>query len=151
MIIGTKRREEALAWARARMGLEGPCGPCFTFSKVNDKGEFVAVFVFSDMNTYSACIHYAAVPGRHGFSKEFVSQAFFFAFGEIGLSRLTGPTRGSNATALKIAPKFGFTLEGVMRKAFPDGDDCYLFGYLIEDYLQHRWLKYYNLQKDSSV
>jgi RimJ/RimL family protein N-acetyltransferase len=151
MIIGTKRREEALAWARARMKLEGPCGPCFTFSKVNDSDEFVAVFVFSDINVYSACIHYAAVPGRHGFSKEFVSQAFFFAFGEIGLSRLTGPTRGSNTLALKIAPKFGFTLEGVMRKAFPDGDDCYIFGYLIEDYLQHKWLKYYNLEKLDDV
>jgi hypothetical protein len=91
------------------------------------------------------------VPGRHGFSKEFVSQAFFFAFGEIGLSRLTGPTRGSNTMALKIAPKFGFTLEGVMRKAFQDGDDCYLFGYLIEDYLQHRWLKYYNIADSSNV
>jgi len=147
VIIGTKRSDEALAWARARMGLEGPCGPCLTFSKVNDKDEFSAVFVLSDVNMYSAFIHYAAVPGRHGFSREFVSRAFFFAFGEMGLSRLTGPTRGSNPTALKIAPKFGFTLEGVMRKAFPDGDDCYLFGYLIEDYLQHRWLKYYNIAK----
>jgi hypothetical protein len=145
VIIGCERHEEALAWARSRMNLEGPCGRCLTFSKVNDAGEFTAVFVFSDVNVYSACIHYAAVPGRYGFSKEFISRAFFFAFGELNLARLTGPTRGSNTTALQIAPKFGFTLEGRMRKAFPDGDDCYIFGYLIEDYLQHRWLKYYNL------
>ena len=151
MIIGTHRKEEALAWARARMQLEGPCGPCLTFSKVNEKEEFVAVFVFSDINTYSACIHYAAVLGRHGFSREFISQAFFFAFGELQLSRLTGPTRGSNTVALKIAPKFGFTLEGNMRKAFPNGDDCYIFGFLLEDYLQHRWLKYYNLAQKQNV
>lgn len=148
MIIGLDRHEEALAWARARMNLEGPCGRCLTFSKVNEQGEFVAVFVFSDINVYSACIHYAAVPGRHGFSKEFISQAFFFAFGELHLSRLTGPTRGSNEVALRIAPKFGFTLEGRLRKAFPDGDDCVVFGYLIEDYLQHRWLKYYQLAQE---
>ena len=149
MIIGTHRKEEALAWARARMQLEGPCGPCLTFSKVNDKEEFVAVFVFSDINVHSACIHYAAVPGRHGFSKEFVSQAFFFAFGELQLSRLTGPIRSSNALALDVALKFGFTLEGRLRKAFSDGDDCCVLGYLIEDYIEHRWLKYYNCVQDS--
>jgi RimJ/RimL family protein N-acetyltransferase len=141
VIIGIERKEEAVKWARSRMGLEGPCGPCITFSKTNAEHEFQAVFVFSDMNEYSACIHYAAQPGGHGFSPDFVATAFDFAFITLNLSRLTGPTRGSNKLALRIAPKFGFVQEGILRKAFPDGDDCYIFGFLREDYLKHHWRK----------
>ena len=141
MIIGTELKYEALRWARGRMGLEGPCGPCVTFSKTDAEHNFQAVFVFSDMNDYSACVHYAGKPGGHGFSADFVAAAFDFAFITLDLSRLTGPTRGSNKIALRIAPKFGFIHEGIMRKAFPDGDDCHLFGFLREDYLYHRWRK----------
>ena len=141
MIIGNDRKDEALTWARSRMGLEGPCGPCLTFSRVDKDNNFCAVFVFSDLNEYSACIHYAGRPGGHGFAPDFVAAAFDYAFITLGLSRLTGPTRGSNQLALRIAPKFGFTHEGVMRKAFVDGDDCHIFGFLREDYLNHKWRK----------
>jgi len=139
MIIGMERKDEALKWARDRMGLEGPCGPCITFSRVDDNNEFCAVFVFSDINEYSACIHYAGKPGSHGFTPAFVGATFDFAFQYLKLRRLTGPTRGSNKLALRIAPKFGFKPEGVMRQAFEDGDDCHIFGFLLEDYLTHKW------------
>jgi len=139
MIIGNDRKEEALRWARSRMGLEGPCGPCLTFSRVDKNNNFCAVFVFSDLNEYSACIHYAGRTGGHGFAPDFVASTFDYAFITLGLSRLTGPTRGSNSLALRIAPKFGFIHEGVLRKAFVDGDDCHIFGFLRDVEIGPSW------------
>jgi RimJ/RimL family protein N-acetyltransferase len=137
MIIGLARHEEALAWARSRMNLEGPVGPCLTWSMVDDQG-FKAVFVLSDINPISACIHYAARPNCYWMTREFQRGIMGLAFDQLELSRLTGPTRGSNERALKIAEKWGFKVEGTLRKAFPDGDDCYLFGLLREEWQNHK-------------
>ena len=66
-------------------------------------------------------------------------EVFAYAFDVLNVSRLTGPIRGSNARAQKIAEKFGFTLEGILRKSFPDGDDCVVYGFLKEEWKRHHW------------
>ena len=37
--------QEAVDWARSRMSLEGPVGPCLAYSMVDAHGDFVAVVV----------------------------------------------------------------------------------------------------------
>lgn len=140
-IIFTNRNEEAVAWARAQMKLEGPAGPCHTYSMVDENDEFVAVFIISDINGYSACIHFAARPNTYWLTREFGNGLMSFVFFALGLSRLTAPIRASNERSLDVARKYGFVYEGTMRKAFPDGEGCVLLSFLKEEFLEHRWYK----------
>lgn len=138
-IIGNERGQEAVDWARKRMHLEGPTGKCLTWAMVDEQGEFVAAVVFSDITDHSACFHFAAVPGTRWMTRRFIGQALDLAFGRLNVKRLTGPIRGSNSRALAIAQKFGCPREGILRQAFPDGDDCHIYGLLLEEYRSHRW------------
>ena len=139
MIIGMDRNEEAVAWARQQMKLEGPTGPCATYSMINNDGSFRAVFVLSDINSNSACMHFAAQPGKRWLTPTFVNGVMALAFLVLGVQRLTGPIREHNLQSRAVAEKYGFTLEGIMRKAFPDGEGCCIYSFLKEEFMQHRW------------
>lgn len=140
-IIGMNRKQEALVWARSRMNLEGPTPStaCATWSMVDPETNFLAVFVLSDINSHSACMHFAAKPGVRWLTPTFVNGVMRFAFFELGLERITGPIREGNVRSRQVAEKYGFTLEGTMRKAFPDGEGCCLYSFLKEDFVAHRW------------
>jgi RimJ/RimL family protein N-acetyltransferase len=138
-IIAVERNEEAVLWARAQMELEGPVGPCYTFSMVDENDDFVAVFIISDINGHGACIHYSARPGSYWMTPTFINALMRFAFFILGLSRLTAPIRSNNQRSMDVALKYGFVKEGVMRKAFDNGEDCILLGFLKEEFLTHRW------------
>lgn len=139
-IITTQRSEEAVLWARAKMNLEGPVGPCYTYSMVDENNEFVAVFIISDINGNCGCLHFAAKPNTYWLTREFGNGLMAFIFFFLNLSRLTAPIRASNKRSLAVATKYGFVHEGTMRKAFPDGEDCILLGFLKEEFLAHRWM-----------
>lgn len=140
-IIGMKRKQEALVWARARMGLEGPTPgtACATWSMVDPEDNFIAVFILSDINSHSACMHFVGKPGARWLTPEFGNGVMYLAFFELELERLTGPIRESNMRSRRVAEKYGFTLEGILRKAFPDGEGCCIYSFLKEEYMQHRW------------
>ena len=137
-IIGRYLEEEAIRWARAQMNLEGPVGNCIAWSMADEDG-FIAVFVLSDINAVSACLHFAARPGARWLTKEFARGIMGLAFDDLHLSRLTGPIRGSNLRAQQVAGKWGFRYEGALRKAFPNGDDCVLMGLLRQEWKSHKW------------
>lgn len=130
--------QEAVNWARAQMNIEGPVGPCVAWSMLDDKG-FVAVLILSDISSNSACFHFAARPGARWLTKTFANSVMGLAFDQMRLSRLTGPIRGSNLRAQQVALKWGFKQEGVLRKAFPNGEDCVLMGFLKEEWKCHKW------------
>lgn len=138
-IIGTFRSNEAVLWARAKMGLEGPVGPCHTFSLVDENDEFVAVFIISDNNGHAACIHYAAKEGAYWMTPNFINSLMSFVFFMLNLSRLTAPIRAGNKRSRQVAEKYGFVYEGTMRNAFPDGEDCVLLSFLKDEFVNHRW------------
>jgi RimJ/RimL family protein N-acetyltransferase len=140
-IIGMDRKSEAVHWARSRMNLEGPTpGNAYaTWSMVDPENNFLAVFVLSDINSHSACMHFAAKPGVRWLTPAFVNGVMYLAFFELGVERLTGPIRERNTRSRQVAEKYGFTLEGIMRKAFPDGEGCCIYSFLKEEYMQHRW------------
>lgn len=140
-IIYTARSQEAVSWARAQMELEGPAGPCVTYSMVDENDQFVAVFVISDINETSACLHFAAVPGKYWLTREFGNGLMSYIFFFLNLSRITAPIRSNNTRSLQVALKYGFVHEGTLRKAFTNGEDCILLGFLKEEFLNHRWLK----------
>jgi RimJ/RimL family protein N-acetyltransferase len=140
-VIATDRNEEAVIWAQAKMGIEGPIGPCHTFSMVDESNEFVAVFIISDISHHAACLHFAARPGAYWLTPTFVNALMSFAFFALGLSRLTAPIRSNNIRSKQVALKYGFVYEGAMRNAFDNGEDCILLGFLKQEFLDHRWFK----------
>lgn len=71
-------------------------------------------------------------------TKDLIRFAFGYAFGQLDCRRMNTVTPASNLAAQKVDEKLGFTLEGRIRKAMPNGDDALFYGMLREEC---RWLE----------
>ena len=140
--IGFEREEEAEQWARKRLDL--PAAPEFyrAAAAVDEAGEFVCVVVMTNFTPrnvdLSIVIDKAKVRPRETITM--FNEIFGFVFDKLKVARVTGLLRGKNTEAKRINEHFGFKLEGVMRKAFPD-DDLHIYGFLAEEFHTHRWCR----------
>lgn len=141
-ILRFERNNEAVAWAKKVIGLDGLTGDVTTVSLVDDAGEFVAVTVFSAYTGNNLDVHIAARPRAHWPFRSFYRASFEMPFMVLEVQRVTGLIRAENLKAQRFVTRLGFQYEGRMRKAFPDGGDLTLYGLLREDYLKHPWSKY---------
>lgn len=139
--IGFDREEEAIEWAKAKIGVQGPTGLARAISAVDSKGGLSFVVVLSNFAPRNVDLHIAAVAGsRWAAPKEFSRMfnfVFHYVFEHLGAARVTGLIRATNVECRRYAEHFGFSLEGVMRKAFSDCDLC-IYGFLKEDFLSHK-------------
>lgn len=140
-ILRNERVEEAVAWAKARIGVEGIGGGCSAISLVDDNGRFLAVCIFSSYIGTNIDMHIAAEPGSNWFSRRFFRAMMELPFEVLHVPRITGLIRSSNPRARRFIEGIGFTFEGRVRKAFADGDDLVLYGLLQEEYERHPWRK----------
>ena len=138
-ILRFKRVDEAVAWAKKVIGLEGMTGDVTTISLLDDKGDFLAVTVFSAYTGTNIDMHIAARPKSHWLSRSYFNASFEFPFRVLEVPRVTGLIRAENLDAQRFVSRLGFQYEGRMRKAFPDGGDLVLYGLLREEYLKHPW------------
>jgi RimJ/RimL family protein N-acetyltransferase len=136
-----ERNDEAVAWAKAVIGIDGPEGDVFTVSLVDDEDKFLAVTVFSAYTGLNVDMHIAARPKSHWLSRSFFNASFEVPFTMLQVPRVTGLIRAENLKAQRFVSRLGFQFEGRMRKAFPDGGDLILYGLLREEYLKHPWSK----------
>lgn len=143
-ILRFERNDEAVAWAKKIIGIEGLTGKVASVSLVDDNNEFVAVTVFSAWTGTNIDMHIAARPKSHWLSRSFFNASFELPFLVLEVPRVTGLIRASNLDAQRFVSRLGFSWEGRMRKAFPDGEDLVLYGMLREDYLKHPWSKHEN-------
>lgn len=140
-ILRFERQDEAIAWAKKVIGIEGMTGDVAAISLLDDQGDFVAVTVFSAYTRTNIDMHIAADKGRNWVSRSFFHASFELPFKVLEVARVTGLIRASNKNAQAFAAKLGFKYEGTMRKSFPDGEDLVLYGLLREEYLNHPWSK----------
>lgn len=63
-----------------------------------------------------------------------------YPFKQLGVNRVTAMIRKKNRRSRKLAEGLGFRLEGVMRKADPDGRDLCVYGITKDDYLSGRFV-----------
>ena len=138
-ILRFKRVDEAVAWAKKTIGIDGMTGDVTTISLLDDKGDFLAVTVFSAYTGTNIDMHIAARPKSHWLSRGFFNASFEFPFRVLEVPRVTGLIRAENLDAQRFVSRLGFQYEGRMRKAFPDGGDLVLYGLLREEYLKHPW------------
>lgn len=141
-ILRFERAEEAAAWAKKIIGIEGMTGAVTTVSLVDDNDEFVAVTVFSAYTRTNIDVHIATRPGSTLVTRSFYNASFELPFVFLQVPRVTGLVRASNHAAQRFVTRLGFQYEGRMRKAFPDGEDLVLYGLLREEYLNHPWSKH---------
>lgn len=140
--IGFEREDEALAWAKEKIGIDGPTGFARAMSAVDNSDNFVLVVVMSNFSPRNIDMHQVMANGGKGFSpraiKEMFNALFHYIFDQLGAARVTGLVKAKNEKARRLDEHLGFKLEGVMKEAFEDDDLC-LYGFLKGDYLAHRW------------
>jgi hypothetical protein len=140
-ILRFERKDEAVAWAKKVIGIDGMSGDVTAISLLDDKGDFLAVTVFSAYTGTNIDMHIAARPRSHWLSRSFFNASFELPFRVLEVPRVTGLIRAENLKAQRFVSRLGFQYEGRMRKAFPDGGDLVLYGLLREEYLKHPWSK----------
>lgn len=138
--IGFEREEEAEQWARNKLNLPNPPEFFRAAAAVDAAGEFVCVVVMTNFTPRNVDLNIAIDKTKVRPKETIVmfNGIFGFLFDQLGVARVTGLLRGKNEDARRISERFGFRLEGIMRKAFPD-DDLHVYGFLAEEYRAHAW------------
>lgn len=138
--IGFDREEEAEQWARQKLNLPAAPGFFRAAAAVNEANEFVCVVVMTNFTPRNVDLNIAIDKGKMTPKATIVmfNAIFSFLFDKLGAARVTGLLRGKNEESRRITEHFGFQLEGIMRKAFPD-DDLHVYGFLAEEYHAHAW------------
>lgn len=140
-ILRFERNDEAVAWAKKVIGLDGLTGDVTSVSLVDKDDEFLAVTVFSSYTNTNIDMHIAAKRKSQWLSRSYFNAAFELPFMVLEVPRVTGLIRAENLDAQRFVTRLGFQYEGRMRKAFPDGGDLTLYSLLREEYLKHPWSK----------
>jgi hypothetical protein len=99
-------------------------------------GNLVAAVVYDTFSTNSCFVHLAS-GARKWMSPEFAQVAMAYPFIQCGFPRISCIVSEANFLSIRFTRLFGWTQEGVLRKAGPTGEDLILFGMLREEC---RWL-----------
>lgn len=142
--IGFDREEEAIEWAKQRLGITNEVGLCRAMSAEDKDGKLAFVVILSNFTPRNIDMHTAAVDGAQWASpREIIrmfNSIFGYAFQILGAKRVTGLVKSRNQAARQFDEHLGFKLEGVMREAFEDDDLC-LYGFLKQDFTSHPWYR----------
>lgn len=142
--IGFEKEDEAIEWAKQRIGNKGAIGLCRALSLVDDDGDFLFVVVFSNFSKRNIDLHQAAKKDFNWATpKAFVeifNATFSYVFKTHKVARVTGLVKAKNIQARKFNEHLGLKLEGIMKDVFEDDDLC-LYGFLRKDFEKHKWYR----------
>lgn len=122
-----------LAWAREAMRYPRPG---FQFRSdaqgiAHERdGKIVGAVVFDTWSDGDCLTHVVSDGGRRWFTREFCTRAMAYPFVQVGTRRITAVVSEHNAPSLALCRKFGWTQEGRLREAGPNGEDMIVFGLL---------------------
>lgn len=83
-------------------------------------------------------IHVVAREGTLWCYPDILYHAFAYPMLQLDCRRVTAPVKSTNLASIKMVTALGFTLEGTLRRAGPEGEDTLLYGMLREEC---RWLQ----------
>lgn len=106
------------------------CPPYQAFGFVSDAGKPMCAFVFNDHTGANIEMSVFAEPG--GMTRGVLRYVANYVFNKSQCRRLTVRTRKRNKRVLRVAPRYGFTYESVMKHYYAD-DDAVVFRMLRED------------------
>ena len=138
--VGFEREEEAEQWARQKLNLLQPPEFFRAAAAVDAANEFVCVVVMTNFTARNVDLNIVIEKTKVRPKETIVmfNGIFGFLFEQLSVARVTGLLRGKNIESCRVTEHFGFKLEGIMRKAFPD-DDLHVYGFLAEEYHEHAW------------
>lgn len=109
---------------------------------VFDDGQFIGGIAGFEFNvtraTHQCKIAWAAETPRW-FTLANMRAFYDKAFNELGLTRLNGEISTNNKTSIKAATRYGFKVEGTLRRAGDDGEDLVVLGMTRED--DCKWMR----------
>jgi len=108
--------------------------PCTAFGFVSDDNRPLAAFVFNDFNQANMEMTVVAEPG--GITRPVLKYVANYVFNKSQCRRLTVRTKKRNKRVLKLAPRYGFKYECIVKHFFPD-DDAVVFRMLRDEC---RWI-----------
>jgi RimJ/RimL family protein N-acetyltransferase len=101
-------------------------------------GRIAGVAVFDKWADGDVLLTVVSDGSRRWLNREFVVRTLAFPFLQCGNRRITCLVSTRNAESLRFTRKFGWTEEGRLREAGPDGEDMLVFGMLRRE--AGRWL-----------
>lgn len=104
----------------------------------NGGDALIAAVVYDNFTAGVNVDTHIAIAHRHAITPHFLGEIFRYPFLQLGVRRITGRVAASNQASQRLCDRFGFTREGLMRQAMPDGGDMVLFGMLARDC---KWLE----------
>lgn len=122
--------ERLLPWAAERIGIERFRDDARAIG-IGTETEIRGVAVYDTITACDCNMHVASDGSARWLTPEFLVHAFSYPFIQLGLRRVTGIVKASNARALEFDRRLGFVQEGYCRHAFPD-DDAFILGMLRE-------------------
>lgn len=110
----------------------------FSAIGVEAEGQLIAGAVFNIWQPSFGSIHLTlAATNKHWLNRRIIRALLSYPFSQIGCQRVTALIAKKNKRVRKEAERFGFVMEGVMRKGF-GSQDCVIYG-LLKDDIKH-WL-----------
>jgi L-amino acid N-acyltransferase YncA len=124
--------EHVGSWVAARCPDFTFSGPYTTLGLATPQGVLLAGVVFDNyLKAYGSIqMHAAAVPGRRWLTRAFLGECFRYPFEQLDCRRIVGLVRSSNLEARRFDEGLGFVKEGIIREAYPNGDDMIIYGML---------------------
>lgn len=113
--------DELGKWASERLGFTHIPG-ALTYIGLTINDEIVAVTGFEKFNGTNCIIHVAAVPGKRWCQPFYLDICFWYAFEQLGCTRVTGLVDETNVAARRLDEHLGFELETRLKNATPNGD-----------------------------
>lgn len=97
-----------------------------------DGDRLVGAVVLHDLSPPNVLLSWAFTEPRY-FNRTVIRTVFKWAFTQTGVGRITGLVDKRNKKARKLNERLGMKLEGVLRKATPEGRDLFVYGMLREE------------------
>lgn len=94
-------------------------------------GKFVAAVAYHGRRFHDVHASIVAMPGS--MTKGFMKAIFHYPFNQLGVTRITVCVRQSNKPSIKLAKRMGFSVEGIKRKGYQDGENMVELGLLKEE------------------
>lgn len=126
---------EVGAWAAEKLNI--PLSPPYVAIGVADNGELKGAAVYNNWNRWQVELSFYGP----GCINRQVIRAFLLAypFDDLGAGRLTARTRRSNKLMQRLFPRFGFEMEGVLKRFYgpTKADDAFM--YRLDRQAAERW------------
>ena len=122
LILTISQQETQLAWAAARVGMDGPwTNDARAMAAVDSgTGKISAVLIANSFVDDTAVVHFASDGARAFGSRDIITGWFAYLFEFLKLRQVIGFTPSENRLMLKLLLQAGFHIEGRIRRS-PDG------------------------------